>query len=946
MLMISLAVPYAYAQKESATNPQPLHNGFSNPPTEARPKALWPWVNGAFSLTRITKELEEAKAKGMGGFDIWDVGSNMNPGNIIQPGPAFLNDESVNAIAHTVKEAGRLGLEIGLITSSSWNAGGAWVKPEHGAMAMFTSDTVVTGPGKFSSAIPFPAIPQFYGRNRKNIIYNDSKGLPVFYRNIAMLAHPLKDDSLIVKSNIISLPLPAKEGDAVQWNVPAGRWRIVRYVCAPTGQPLMIPSPNSNGLMLDHFSKEAQEANMRYVLDRVKTKIPVLKNSALKYLYEDSYEVNSAVWTPRLPESFHAKYNYSIVHFLPALEGFTVESKEITGRFTFDFTKLLSDLIIENHYATGRKISEAEGIGFHAEAGGPGKPIHNVPFEDLRALGALTVPRGEFWNKHPQLDLLQIVKGIASASHIYNQKYVEAEAFTSVWLWQEGPDELKPLADRAMCEGLNRFVYHTFPHTTEEAGVPGWIYNFGTLINTTNGWWSHSAGFHNYLARCSYLLQQGNFRGDVAFYYGDVAPNFVPPKNTPASLGRGYDYDVINTEILLGSMTVKDGKIFLPHGQYYEVLVLPEGEDRINLKVLEKIEKMIAQGAIVIGKKPLKGYTLAAHEKTDQAIRTLADRLWGKATEGKEKNYGKGKIVWGKTVREVLLDKGVQPDFEVSNGVPEALDYIHRQTPETDIYFIRNAGKATFNGQVTLRVQGKNAEWWNPVNGERIAMPAASENTGRTTIAVKLGEKESAFFIFKKGSKSPAESSRGVIYTSVGPVATPDSETVWKAEGPWEVTFAPYRKPGFTTVMNNLESWHLSNNADIRYFNGVATYKTTIDLPREALEKDGKRVIELNKVKEIAEVYLNGERLDYHWFASNTIDVTGKLKAGKNTLKIEVVNTIANALIGDAKLPEGERIYRSNITKLPNAWMNPFAEASPIEAGLLGPVVITRYPGP
>jgi hypothetical protein len=158
---------------------------------------------------------------------------------------------------------------------------------------------------------------------------------------------------------------------------------------------------------------------------------------------------------------------------------------------------------------------------------------------------------------------LQIVKGIASASHIYNQKYVEAESFTSVWLWQEGPDELKPLADRAMCEGLNRFVYHTFPHTPPESGNPGWVYNFGTLINTTNGWWPKSNAFHEYLARCSYLLQQGNFIGDVAFYYGDKAPNFVPPKHFTESLGFGYDYDVVNSDVILNKMQVKNGRIYL-----------------------------------------------------------------------------------------------------------------------------------------------------------------------------------------------------------------------------------------------------------------------------------------------------------------------------------------------------------------------------------------------
>ena len=473
-LFLLLLVIFSGAQKISAqsTGVNALQKGFKDPPLTARPKALWPWVNGNVSYSQITYEMEEAKRKGMGGFDIWDIGTNIDPENVVPAGPAFLSDESVQAIAYTIHEADRIGLELGLTFSSSWNAGGSWIKPEHGAMGLFRKDTIVNGPVNFSSAISFPVIPATYN-NQKNILSVDPKsGLPTYFKEVAILAHPVNDDSALGSLNgVISLERFYENGK-LTWKVPSGRWRIVRYVCAPTGQPLAIPSTNSQGLMLDHFSADAQRANMKYIFERLLPATGSLKNRSLKYLYADSYEVNSAVWTPSMAEEFQKRKGYSLLKYLPLLDGFKL-STDTTIRFLFDFRKTLSDLIIENHYALGKKLCEEKGLGFVAEAGGPGQPIHNVPFEDLKALGALTIPRGEFWNKHPQLDLLQIVKSIASASHIYNQKYVEAESFTSVWLWQEGPDELKPLADRAMCEGLNRFVYHTFPHTPPESGNPG-----------------------------------------------------------------------------------------------------------------------------------------------------------------------------------------------------------------------------------------------------------------------------------------------------------------------------------------------------------------------------------------------------------------------------------------------------------------------------------------
>jgi hypothetical protein len=914
-----------------------LEQGFKNPPVSARPKALWPWVNGNFSLSQITHELEEAAQKGMGGFDIWDVGSNMNPDGIMPDGPAFLSDESVNAIGHALKEAERLGLEIGLITSSSWNAGGAWVRPEHGAMGLFRTDTVVTGPSVFRGVIPYPEYPEVL----------KGKGLP-WYSEVALLAVPdVPDSTIISTSMIIDLKGASGNKGTITWKVPSGRWRITRYVCMPTGQQLAVPSEASKGLMLDHFSAEAQKVNMEYVIGRLRPVLNDREKRSLKYLYEDSYEVNSAVWTPLLPEQFEKRYGYSIVPFLPVLDGLLINDQNTTERFLFDYTKLLSDLIIENHYVLGRKMAEAEGLGFYAEAGGPGKPIHNVPFEDLKALGSLTVPRGEFWNKHPQLDLLQIVKGISSASHIYNQKYVEAEAFTSVWLWQEGPAELKPLADRAMCEGLNRFVYHTFPHTPPESGMPGWIYNFGTIINTTNGWWSKSEGFHNYLARCSYMLQQGNFIGDVAFYYGDRAPNFVGPKRTYTTLGDGYDYDVVNSDIILHRMTVKDGKICLPHGQYYEVLVLPAG-NKFNPQVLKKIMQLVSEGATVIGPRPSESYGLTDTATMNKSVRESAALLWGKcdSIHVQENQLGNGKVIWGKTIRDVLNEKGIHPDVRVADdSIPDAIDYIHRISGGTDIYFIHNKTHERLNTTIHFRVRNKVPEFWDPQTGEKFTIATFRSTDRGLEIPLSLGEHGSCFIVFTdenaggQGTLSLPE--REIKYTQHGEVML-QPLPVKELSGPWEVRFQHQSATPVSCTLDKLTSWHLSEDSAIRYFSGTASYRKNFILSAEILVPGKIYFLELNHVKEIAEVYLNGNKLGLHWHPSFRFDITPYLKAGENSIVIDVVNSINNLLVGDARKPDQFRITRSNISKLPNAWTTEFSNAPLIEAGLLGPVFILQ----
>ena len=46
-----------------------LAEGFKNPGNEARPRAYWNWLNGSVTLDGLTRDLEEAKDKGLGGLE-------------------------------------------------------------------------------------------------------------------------------------------------------------------------------------------------------------------------------------------------------------------------------------------------------------------------------------------------------------------------------------------------------------------------------------------------------------------------------------------------------------------------------------------------------------------------------------------------------------------------------------------------------------------------------------------------------------------------------------------------------------------------------------------------------------------------------------------------------------------------------------------------------------
>jgi len=664
------------------------------------------------------------KAKGLSGCEIFDCGTR-DPKGIVPAGPAFLGPESVKAIVHATREATRLGLDLGLITSSSWNAGGPWVTPEFASKALYASQTVVSGPRRFSQELPYPEIPEpkFKG------VSEGSEWDDLFSLDVAVLAFPNRGDKTIKDlSEIIGLTGDLDADGRLSWEVPSGEWVILRCVCTNNRERLAIPSPNSDGFMIDHFDPRATEMHFGHIIGRLQPELGDFRETALKYLYLPSYEIRGKRdWTPRLTEEFRQRRGYDLRPFLPTLFGWTVQDREVAERFQHDWRMTVSDLLIENHYGKAAEICHRHGLELHAESGGPGPPVHDVPVEALRALGVLDVPRGEFWNKPGDAyDPVTVLKAVGCAAHIYGKKLAEMESFTSWFHWTESPFDLKPLADNAFCEAANRFVFHTMPHRPPEAGWPGYAYHAGTHMGVTRAWWSKAKPFLDYLARGSYLLQQGLFVADVCYYYGHEAPNFVPNKRVDPSRGFGYDYDYVNTGALLERMEVRGGKIVLPDGMSYELLVLPPRED-MPLEALEKLERMVRAGAVVIGPKPLRSPGLASggvteHRARDEKVRELAEQMWG-TIDGKsvqERSYGEGKIVWGKTIRGVLRDQGAGPDFHyVSPDGAGDLDFVHRRTSDEEIYFVRNRKSRWEEADCEFRVKGKAPELWTPGTGER-----------------------------------------------------------------------------------------------------------------------------------------------------------------------------------------------------------------------------------
>lgn len=955
---------------QSANIYQTLSMGFEAPPGKAYPGVYHWWLGGNVDTLRLKEELRSFKKAGISGFTIFEIGSRDTI--FVKAGPAYLGKESLAVIKYAITEAGKLGLDVGLNTASSWNAGGTWITPEHAAKSIYYSKVTLTGQGGRNQKLPFPEIPKKDPWGKTRLIQYGKDGKPVYYEEIAVLAIPKNaSEERLDTAKIINVSrFFNAENETLHWKAPAGQWEIFRYISSNSGENLVLPSKHSAGPILDHYDAAATEFHFEYIINKLQSVLGDLKNSALKSLYMASYEMKGFTWTPTLPEEFKKINGYDIDKLLPALFGEEIFAPQVQANFRADFQRTLSELMIRNFYKKSKDICNKYGLKNNSEAGGPGLPLHNVPVEPIKALGSIDIPRGEFWIRHGRfndkgIDIIRVVKEVSAASHIYDREIVEMEAFTSFQQWGEGPFEMKPSGDRAFAEGMNKVIVHGSTHNPAGTGHPGIVYHAGTHYNDKRVWWPKVRPFNDYLARVSYILQETDFFADVVYYYGDSIPNYGGHKNSRFMVGPGYDYEIINTEILREA-TARNKKLVLPrNGAQFSVLALA-GEDKIHPDVLVKLEELAAQGVMIVGSKP----NGVSGGKPEPRLTSLIDKLWD--VKQNDVPVKGGKIYQNVEASQILASMNLGPDFNYPDKDFSTLDYIHYTKGDLDFYFVRNTTSEWISTNFGFRQKGKIPELWNPLNGEIVSLPIYSQNNEYVSVPLTLPPFGSVFVVLKPG-KSDARYSQiangkhfpAVDYTRHGicfwepgnlKLTTKGGEVkevnnkvhIQLVDGAWEVFFPEGSGAPKRAIFPTLKSWPESDVEGIRYFSGIATYKKTFQHEINSVNVEKKRVyLDLGDLSHVGEVWLNDQTLGITWAKPHRFDITGILKPGDNTLVIEIANTWSNRLVGDAVT--GANFTSTNITNTNVFGLNhmrvEWKDVPLIKSGLLGPVkVVTLVP--
>jgi len=705
------------------------------------------------------------------------------------------------------------------------------------------------------------------------------------------------------------------------WDIPSGKWTILRVGMAPTGARNGSSPVEGQGMETDKLNAIHAKAHFDAYLAKLADRLTPEERKAWKYMIVDSYEVGPQNWTDGLAEEFAAKYHYDPVPWLPVLTGRVVGSPDESDRFLWDLRRLIADKVATDYAGALRKLANERGIKLWMENYGH----FGFPGDSLQYGGQGDEVSGEFWAEGG-LGGYE-VRTASSAAHIYGKTVTAAEAFTFGGTpWSQTPWSLKQRGDWAMAEGVNHFILHLFIHQPDER-VPGINAWFGTEFNRHNTWFEEMGDWITSFRRTQSVLQKGNYVADLAYFTGEDAPKQTGIRDP--EVPPGYDYDYINGEVIRRDLQVRDGRFVLPDGMSYRLLVLPPLET-MRPELLQKIGELVKAGGAVLGEPPSRSPSLENFPQCDEQVRKLAGEIW-KDINGKtvtSGRYGKGFVFRGTDAASALKTLSVPPDL---GGIGErpglgkpGMAWIHRHSEDADAYFVSNQDDEKKSLPLTFRVGNGNPELWDPVTGEMRALPQFTRTDGSVTVPLEFLPRQSYLIAFRKAGsqQAPAGSSN-----------FPSFETTLSLAPAWSVTFDEKRNGPGEVKFDSLTDW--TGNADerIKYFSGTAAYRSSFTFNPTP---DRRYFLNPGNYESIARVKLNGKDLGTVWTHPGRIEVTKDLRPGTNQLEIAVTNTWNNRLLGDSKLPADKRLTWTSV----DPGIKPTTQLMP--SGLIGPVTIEQ----
>jgi hypothetical protein len=721
------------------------------------------------------------------------------------------------------------------------------------------------------------------------------------------------DAASVDPSTVVDLTGHVRDG-VLRWDAPAGDWTVLRLGASLTGQTNGPAPADSTGLEVDKLDGGRVRSYLAVHLRRFGVEADAAApaaSSAPRFgaLLSDSIEAGPQNWTDAILDHFRRRRGYDASPWLPALAGVLVGGPDDADRFLSDWRRTIAELLADEYYGTLADEAHRRGMTYYAEALEDGRPQLG---DDLAMRSHADVPMGAMWtfdpDHGPQPTYVADLKGAASVAHVHGKARVGAEAFTSFdrpWAWT--PRTLKHIADLQLALGVTRFCIHTSPHQPLAAPPPGVALApfLGQAFTVNETWSAHARPWIDYLARCSAVLAAGAPAVDVAVFVGEEAPvTGLFEHRLDTSVPEGFDFDYVGPDALAGVLRV-DGDRLVSDGAAYRVLHLGGSSRRMTLASLDAIERLLDDGAIVVGERPDGSPSLGDDPRT---FAEACERIWAVPRT-------RGRVLATTDLRAAFAELGLRPGLEVE-GPP--VRRIARVIDGRLVTFLANpAGEP-----IELRLRPSDAATrlvaWDPVEVRSVPLEPDPPAEGRTTFRLSLPAFGSAFVLPSTEPEAAA---------SVETAEPVPMDGAWTLSLPGRPPLAMPDGPGLWTDLDDAA----------RGFSGTGTYRLGFDLTTGPAD-DERLVLDLGVVRDLAHVVVNGRDCGVAWTEPFRVDVTAAVAAGPNVLEVEVVTPWRNRLIAEAGAPTGEvfepmtRVFE--------------ASAEPLDAGLAGPVLLRRVSTP
>ncbi len=737
---------------------------------------------------------------------------------------------------------------------------------------------------------------------------------------------PVAANEAVAKSDVVDLTSKMSADGKLDWTPPAGDWVVLRFGYSLLGITNHPATAEATGLEVDKMDRRFVKNYFDKYLDSYKDIVgaDMMGKKGIRYVINDSWEAGSQNWTDNMVAQFKKLRGYDPLPWMPVLTGQVVESAEASDRFLWDFRKTIADLIANEHYGQLEDTLHERGMGHYGESHEEGR-AYVVDGMEVKKFNE--VPMSAMWTQTPGVNHETFGynaddRESGSVAHIYGQNIAAAESMTAAaapWAWS--PATLKPTADQEFLNGINRFVIHESAHQplVDKTKKPGMTLGpFGQWFNRNETWAEQAGPWVDYLARTSFMLQQGHFGADLIYFYGEDSNLTAIFGKAAPDIPAGYGFDYVNADALIHELSVSNGSITTRSGMSYKVLGLDPYSKHMSLPVLRAVEKLVKDGATVAGPKPSDDPSQA----DDQAeFDRINSELFGDGTG--VHTVGQGKVYAGQGLGDVFNALKVAPDFDFTKPESDTrLLFVHRKLQDSDLYFVDNRSDREETVDASFRVTGKAPELWYAETGTSKPVNYKIAD-GHTTVPLHLEPWGTVFVVFRKATSESSQTLPKVTESKVADV-----------DGPWKVSFESDRGAPPSTTLDKLISWSDSTDAGVKYFSGAGTYTKTIQASADWFKKGSQLWIDLGDVKNLAEVTVNGKNLGVVWHTPYRLDVTSALKPGANEVSIKVINAWVNRLIGD---------QQPGATKYTFADVKPYKANSPlVPSGLLGPVAVIR----